>query len=175
MNEFDRAREKYKPANIKYLLVAETPPKKDSKRFFYFEHVPKQDSLFLETMKLLYPEQTSGVETKDIRRNKETFLRRFQSDGFFLIDALDEPFESKYSTKQKTRLVEAGQNQLLEKIHSLISDDTKVILIAAPVFYANYEFLLENGIQVLNTESIDFPGSGGQKKFREKMGRILNL
>lgn len=175
MNEFDRTREKYKPTTIKYLLVAETPPKQDSNRFFYFEHVPKQDSLFLETMKLLYPEQTSGVKTKDIRRNKETFLRRFQSDGFFLIDSLDEPFENRYSTNQKIRLLKAGQNQLLNKILSLKSDETKVILIASPVFHANYQYLLDNGIQVLNIESIDFPGSGGQKKFREKMGNILNL
>jgi len=174
MNQFDKAREKYKPYHIQYLLVAETPPKKDSKRFFYFEHVHEQDSLFLETMKLLYPEQTSGVKTKDIRQNKETFLRRFQADGFFLIDSLDEPFEKSYSTKQKTKLVREGQSKLLEKILILVSDGTKVILIAAPVYYANCQFLVDNGIQVMNTESIDFPGSGGQKKFREKMGSTLN-
>jgi len=48
-NPFQLAREKYKPEKIVYLLVAETPPRLDSNRFFYFEDVRNQDSLFLET------------------------------------------------------------------------------------------------------------------------------
>ena len=71
MNRFETARQKYRPSQIDYLLVAETPPNSDSNRFFYFENVDKQDSLFLETMKLLYPNETKFVETKEIRRRKK--------------------------------------------------------------------------------------------------------
>jgi len=33
---------------------------------------------------------------------------------------------------------------------------------------ANYRFLKNNGIPVINEKSIDFPCSGGQKKYKEK-------
>jgi len=173
MNLIETARHKYKPHKVEYLLVAETPPKSDSNRFFYFEQVDKHDSLFIETMKLLYPSETEYAETKDIRRGKKEFLKKFSSDGFYLIDSLDDPFEERYSSTEKVRLIKLGQNKLLEKIRSLLSANTKVILIAAPVYKANYEFLKSHGVPVINKESIDFPGSGGQKKFREKMMRIL--
>ncbi|RYZ57991.1 MAG: hypothetical protein EOO14_10255, partial [Chitinophagaceae bacterium] len=62
------ARNKYKPRQVRVLLLAEGPP--DSlDRHFYFEDVKKQDSLFLEIMGVLYPEQkkqylASGRETE---------------------------------------------------------------------------------------------------------------
>ncbi|MCA4821579.1 hypothetical protein [Myroides odoratimimus] len=43
MDKFENTRKKYKPKIIKYLLVAETPPKGGSDSFFYFEKVDKQD------------------------------------------------------------------------------------------------------------------------------------
>jgi hypothetical protein len=173
MNKFEKARQNYKPKKIKYLLVAETPPKLDSNRFFYFENVEKHDSLFIETMKLLYPVETESLKTKKIRQRKKDFLEKFKNDGFYLIDSLDEPFEKKFSTRQKVKLIKNGQSGLLEKIQVLLSEKTKVILIAAPVFEANFAFLKKQGIPVINEESIDFPGSGGQKKYKEKMHKII--
>jgi len=175
MNKFNQARLKYKPKKIEYLLVAETPPQINSNRFFYFENVYKQDSLFLETMKFLYPYDTQYIDTKIIRSMKKSFLEKFKQDGFYLIDSLDKPFERKYSTMQKVKLLINGQDQLLSKIKGLLSMDTKVILIAAPVYKANFNFLTENGIPVINKELIDFPGSGGQKKYRQKMKSIINI
>ncbi len=170
---FEKAIREYQPEIIRYLLVAETPPKSNSKRFFYFENVDEQDSLFLETMKCLYPNDTRNVETKTIRANKSSFLRRFQKDGFYLIDSLDTPFEEKYSSKKKEALLRAGQKELLTKITKLCSKKTKVILIAAPVYNANYSFLIENDINVINKSLVDFPGSGGQKKFQEKFRLLI--
>ncbi len=172
---FEKARRKYRPDPIKYLLVAETPPRSDSKRFFYFENVEEQDSLFLETMKCLYPNETRNVETRTIRANKSYFLQKFQNDGFYLIDSLDAPFEEQLSSKKKEALLRAGQKELLTKIKSLCSKKTKIILIAAPVFKANHSFLIVNGINVVNKDLVDFPGSGGQKQFREKFGALITL
>lgn len=173
MNRFEKARQKYRPDKIKYLLIAETPPKLDSNRFFYFEDVTEQDSLFLETMKVLYPDQTLDFPTKTIRAQKAHFLQNFKRDGYYLIDALEQPFEESYSTSQKIKLVERGQKELLNKIQSLLEVDTKVILISAPVYRANYYFLRQNNVPVINEDLIDFPGSGGQKKYREKMQHLL--
>jgi len=97
MNQFEKARQKFKPNKIKYLLIAETPPKSGSDRFFYFENVEKQDSLFLETMKLLYPRETELLKPKEIRKRKKEFLEKFKNDGFYLIDSLDQPFDNSRS------------------------------------------------------------------------------
>jgi len=173
MNRYEKARFKYKPKLIKYLLVVETPPKSDSDRFFYFKSVDKQDSLFIETMKLIYPKQTENVNTKTIRKNKKSFLEKFKSDGFYLIDSLNTPFDEKYSSSQKVKLIKNGQIELLDKIKTLCNQETKVILIASPVYKANFWFLKSNGVKVVNIESIDFPGSGGQKKYKEKMKKLI--
>ena len=173
MDKFENARKKYKPEVIKYLLVAETPPKADSDRFIYFEEVGKQDSLFIETIKVLYPEIIEKYDVKELRKKKSYFLNKFKEDGFYLIDSLEEPFEEKYNSAQKVKLIKEKQENLLLRIKKLINKETKVILIATPVFKANYLFLLKNNISVINTESIDFPGSGGQLKFRKKFSQLL--
>ncbi|HYG01169.1 MAG TPA: hypothetical protein VD927_01935 [Chryseosolibacter sp.] len=124
-------------------------------------------------MKVLYPREAESLTTKEIRRNKRDFLNRFKSDGFYLIDSLDEPFERKYSISEKIVLLKNGQKRLLEKMKYLLAEETHVILIASSVYRANFEFLKQQGIPLVNKEPIDFPGSGGQKKFREKMKNIL--
>jgi hypothetical protein len=175
MNTYELARLKYKPLSINFLLVAETPPKTNSNRFFYFENVMEQDSLFIETMKVLYPAMIKNIEIKELRKNKKKFLGKFQSDGFYLIDSLETPFEIKYSSSQKIQLIRAGQVSLLNRIKGLINPKTKVILLSSTVYKANFEYLKQNGINVINEELIDFPGSGGQTKYREKMAKVLNL
>jgi len=85
------ARMQYKPVKLKYLLVGEAPPESID-RFFYYPDVKRADHLFLGIMGVLYPElkqryllncRPSGL--------KETILRRFQEDGFYLLDILDIP------------------------------------------------------------------------------------
>jgi hypothetical protein len=53
---YNTARNKYKPSHIRVLPIAEAPPCA-LERFFYFEDVKKQDSLFLEIMGILYPRE----------------------------------------------------------------------------------------------------------------------
>jgi hypothetical protein len=132
MTKIEKLRQKYRPYSIKYLLVAETPPKTDSKRFFYFEDVTDQDSLFIEIIKSVYPDETQNVEARTIRGNKKYFLEKFKQDGFYLIDSLESPFEEKHNGHQKVSLIKKGQNELLSKIKKLCTDQTKVILIATP-------------------------------------------
>lgn len=173
MNKFELARLKYKPDIIKYLLIVETPPKSESNRFFYFEDVSTQDSLFLETMKVLYPKEIWDMNAKEIRKKKAQFLLNFKNDGFYLIDSLDAPFEQKFSSSKKIKLIKDGQKALLSRINAIIDTSTKVILISAPVYKANFSFLVKNGIKVINQDLIYFPGSGGQAKFKEKMMNIF--
>lgn len=170
---FEKARLKYKPDVIRYLFIAEAPPKINSNRFFYFENVDKQDSLFLETVKCFYPEVVKNIDTPTIRKNKAKFLEKLRMDGFYLIDSIDEPFEQKLTPKQKEKIMSHEQSHLLAKVNSLCASETKIVLVAATVFNSNYKYLIENGVNVINKSMIEFPGSGGQKKFKEKINKLL--
>ena len=105
------ARNKYRPDHIELLFIAEAPPANDSRRFFYFVPVDIGDTLFLEMMKVLYPKKAKFVEydgngkpgfnAKQVRNRKAEFLEKFKRDGFYLIDAVDEPMPKNATTKMK--------------------------------------------------------------------------
>ncbi len=168
--DFEFARQKYKPDRIKFLLIAEAPPKVESVRFFYFKDVHDADNLFLETMKVLYPADYSN--TKSIRQRKGEFLERFKNDGFYLIDASDKPMkDTRPATKKKQ--IEMSLPSLIEKVRSLVSEDTKIVLISSTVYKFCRNKLKAEGFNVINECAIPFP-IGWQKKFREKLGTLLS-
>ncbi len=171
ITDLESARRKYKPDKIKYILIAEAPPREGSGRFFYFESVPTGDSLFLETMKVLYPNDYS--DAKSVRLRKREFLHRFKRDGFYLIDSTDSPMEDPRPSRKRQQ-VRRSLPSLVEKLAELISEDTKIILISKPVYDVCADVLRLQGFNIVNDEMIDFPGSSGQAKYRVKLGRLLN-
>ena len=96
INSFRQAREKYRPANIKVLFITEAPPAEERQRYFYYEHVRRGDSLFMEMIKVLFTEEVEAFETvKTIRREKTYFLERLQEEGYYLMGAVDQPLPGK--------------------------------------------------------------------------------
>jgi hypothetical protein len=170
IEKIEKARNKYKPDDIKYLFVAEAPPA-SLDRFFYFEDVKEQDSLFLEMMKWLIPE-SKNAPTPWIREHKAEFLENFKEKGCYLIDSIDFPMDVT-GTNKKIKRLEPFQKDLLNKISKIVKPETKVILITAPVFNAMSGFLKYNNINISNTEMIDFPGSGRQTEFHTKMQKLF--
>ncbi len=166
----ESARRKYKPAEVKFLLIAEAPPKIESDQFFYFESVNRGDSLFLETMRVLYPSDYSS--TRSVRQRKRKFLRKFQKDGFYLIDASDRPMEDTRKARKKKQ-IEESLPVLIRKIKRLVSRKTKLILISATVYEVCCARLKSERFNVINDCMIDFPVSGRQVKFRDKMSALL--
>lgn len=167
---YEETRRKYKPEEIRTLLIAEAPPKTDSGRFFYFKDVKDKDSLFLETMKVLYPDLFTS--TKEVREMKPDFLKQFSNDGFYLIDASEVPMEDT-TPRIKIRQLREHLPSLMDKVRNLVDKETKIILISATVYKVCFEPLKNAGLNVLNEGSIDFPGLGRQKLFREKLGSVL--
>jgi len=186
LNRLKIAREKYKPAKISCLFIAEAPPS-DPGRFFYFEEVREQDFLYLEMMKVLFKETTQESEeenpfryifgfepsTSDLRNNKESYLNKFKDKGYYLIDTLDSPMPYHISrTQDKIKFLEGYKVNLTEKVKQLIDKKTPIVLISVPVFQAYAGTLKYNGFNVIHNEPIEFPGSGQQKKFKEKMEKL---
>lgn len=168
----ERARQKYLPEDgIKILFVAEAPPV-DPNRFFYFEHVDRQDGLFLELMRALYPD-SRRLTVPELRARKSLFLRRFQADGHYLIDASDRPMPRKASRATKCRLLQASLSDFVSNARALVTAETPVVLISRTVFDICRDPLLHAGCRVVNSEMIDFPGSGQQEHFRRKIFAAL--
>jgi hypothetical protein len=184
INRIKEARLKYKPDEIKCLFVAEAPPAA-SDRFFYFEDVSEQDSLYLEMMKVLFEDVTElpfgdgsltfQTDVSEYRQKKAEYLQRFKGKGYFLVDNLDYPMPYEHSrTKDKISYLERVSPIFIEKIKSLIDKETPIVLISVPVYRANYAKLKYNGFKVLHDAPIEFPGSGQQKNFRDKMKQLLD-
>jgi hypothetical protein len=81
----DAAAAKYRPEVVELLLIAEAPPS-SLDRYFYFEDVRDQDSLFRHVIRAVL-----GLEPS--RAEKASELRRLTDRGVFLIDLKPEPKE----------------------------------------------------------------------------------
>lgn len=168
LNEvYAKARNKYKPSLISTLLIAEAPPC-SLDRYFYFEDVKKQDSLFLEIMGVLYPGKKqrylkNGRRTED----KMELLEMFKEDGFLLIDLYEVP-DDVFSVSDET-----STESLIKRLEKLVDKSTPIILIKANVFDLCYPVLKAKGYNVIN-ERLPFPGSGQQKVFRDGFATIVN-
>lgn len=164
--QLKKARKNYKPEKVKYLLIAEAPP--DSlERFFYYQNVSQHDYLFLGIAEALYPVLKNQF-LDDGRRpeTKEIILRKFQQDGFYLLDLSELPL-SLLESDLKSQLP-----NLIEKIKSVKNDDTHIILIKANVYDSFFHSLNAKFQNVIN-QRIAFPSQGWQKKFQIKFKKAL--
>lgn len=167
--DYESWRLKYKPDTIRWLFVAESPPS-DPTRFFYYEHVPRADSLFLELIKALYPMQFTTA--RKVRVEKRAFLERFRRDGCYLEDAVEYPLGEMGPTGKARKLQEALP-RLMSRLQTLVEADTKVVLISMPVFKVCSDELRRSGFRLVNEGPIDFPGFGRQRNFQSKMRDLL--
>jgi hypothetical protein len=160
---------KYKPNPIKFLLVAEAPPL-DLTRYFYFEDMTVRDGFYLETMNALYG--TSRFDPKFLRKNKENYLNCFKRDGFYLIDACEDPMESDGKSNKEKEITEHLPN-LKRKLSGLICSETTIVLILATVYRVCFDELRKDGFRVINKCTIPFPGNGHQNIYRENLTKLL--
>ncbi|RYZ28679.1 MAG: hypothetical protein EOO10_08730 [Chitinophagaceae bacterium] len=162
---YTRSTNKYKPRQIKTLLIGEAPPC-NLDRFFYFEEVKVQDSLFLEIVGVLYPDKKQRyLKAGRPAEGKAELLEMFAEDGYLLIDLYEVPVD--------TCTDEEAVASLLTRLEKLIDKTIPIVLIKTNVFDLCYPVLKANGYNVSN-ERLPFPGSGQQKVFREKFAGIVN-
>lgn len=121
-------------------------------------------------MKALY--STDLPPAKEARLRKAKFLRRFQSDGFYLIDAVSKPIKIK-NRRAKLQAVSEELLELMRGIKGMANERTWVVLISKPVYTVCCEALRNQGVQVANEEPIEFPSFRWQKAYRMKLARTL--
>lgn len=176
VNSYDTIRQKYKPEHIKILLIAESPPPaadvQSSRHFYRSEKIRNDDRLFINTIRALYPE-TMELSEQVIEEGKDEWLRRFQADGWYMIEALEQSQEHGVTKRQRQERIQESLPHLIQRVHKLAESTTRIILIKSNVFEVAAEPLRASGLTVLNTELVDYPGQYNQSAFREKLIRLI--
>jgi hypothetical protein len=132
-------------------------------------------------MKVLYPEvvgfreqQSSLFSAKAVRTVKESLLDRFCGDGFYLIDAVEEPMPNGADAAVKTRLMREALPALRRKVKRLSPfRDVLIILIGKVTYTVCLQALREDGFLVLNEGPIAHPAQGNQTRFRPALRKIM--
>lgn len=170
---FQRAREKYRPNHINVLLITEAPPTEQRNRYFYYEQVRRGDSLFLETIKVLFPEEVEAFETvKQLRAEKTYFLERLQEEGFFLTNAVETPLPGK-TAAARSRIYRENLPGLIQEILRIAKPNTVIVIISAVVYRAIGKALKGSGFNLIQEDIIAYPNSGQQLNFRRKLRPLL--
>lgn len=175
MSSYNDLRQQYLPSHIKFLLIAESPPPAasipSSRHFYRSDAIRTNDRLFTNTIKSLYPEATDKSEP-EIQKDKEHWLRRFQQDGWYMIEALKESQKHEATKQQRRAKIQASLPELIERVRKLVDPDTKIILIKSNVFDVAAKPLRQAGFKVLNTELVDYPGRFNQRNYRQKLATL---
>lgn len=176
MESYDEIRKRYIPKPVKVLLIAESPPpsadRASSRHFYRSEKIRTDDRLFVNTIKALYTEATNMTEAM-LEPNKQQWLQRFQADGWYMIEALEESQRHAVTKKQRQALIAQCLPRLIERVKALADKHTKIILIKSNVFEVAAEPLRKAGFTVLNTELLDYPGRYNQRAYREKLSKLV--
>lgn len=174
--EYDEIRNKYRPDRIAFLLIAESPPPaphiQSSRQFYYADRIRKDDRLFTNTIRAMYPE-TADTPEPELEAQKESWLQRLKQDGVYMIEALEDSQEHEVTKKDRQARIRATLPRLIERVGQLAAADTKIILIKSNVFDVAAEPLREAGFTVLNTELVDYPGRFNQRAYREKIAGLM--
>lgn len=130
--------------------------------------------MFVNTMKALYPEAADKTEV-ELEEEKENWLRRFQNDGWYMIEALEKSLPHEVTKQQRQELIKQNLPKLIERVGDLAGKDTKIILIKSNVFDVAAEPLRQAGFNVLNKELLDYPGQFNQAAYRKKLAQLVGL
>ena len=173
MSEYDKIRETYRPEVIKYLLIMESPPpsKADissSRHFYRAEYQKGDDRVFFNTIKSVFAE-AEGLETKQVEADKGMWLKKLQSEGYYLIEALQTSQQHQVTKDERRSKLADNAPELIKRVGELAMSDTKLILIKSNVFDMLAEPLRAAGFNVLNTELLDYPGRFNQADYRRKL------
>jgi hypothetical protein len=98
---------RWKPSNVRCLLVAEAPPG-DEARYFYFENVLTQDSLFRHVAQVI-------LGSPGTRADKSDRLAALLDRGVFLIDLSLDPLPE----RGNKRFLTAAVPGLIERCRAL--------------------------------------------------------
>ncbi|WJX99919.1 hypothetical protein [Curtobacterium sp. 458] len=164
-------RARWQPERVRLLLVAESAPDDGgdlaNRRFFFDETLTSKDGLFREVVRARYddPPLTSGPNAKT------PWLARLQADGVFLIDLAAEPVNY-HGAEQRAATLRRNIEATVTLASSL--EPEGIVLVKRNVFKLLNSPMRDAGLRVLHDDFIPFPGSGQQRRFRERFAQAIS-
>lgn len=167
---YSERRARCEPEHVRLLLIAESAPDDGgdvaSRRFFYDDHLTSRDGLFREVVRALYgnPTLTSGPNAK------KPWLEKLKADGVYLIDLAPVPVNYHLPSERAVAL-----QRNIEATVSLAGDLSPdgIVLVKQNVFDLLERPIRTAGLPLLHDAMVPFPGSGQQKRFRERFADAL--
>jgi hypothetical protein len=158
---YEQLRQQYRPQQVRVLLIAESPPASTSedRRFFYSPHLTGHDNLFRGVALAAY-----GLNKRDLSRDgKAPVLRRLQSDGIWLIDAVDTPVNH-LDTGARSQLIRNSVPGLIHRAQSA-APSVGVFICKAPLYDMIARSLEVADVIVLNRGPAPFPLGNTRAEF----------
>ncbi len=167
---YSERRARWKPDHVMLLLIAESAPDDGgdiaNRRFFYDDNLTGKDGLFRQVVRALYdnPALQSGPH------EKTPWLERLKSDRVYLIDLAPVPVNYHSPSERAAAL---QRNIEATVAHAAELAPGGVVLVKQNVFDLLQRPALGAGLPLLHDVMIPFPGSGQQKRFRERFADAL--
>lgn len=166
---YEKKRESYYPEKPRVVFVLESPPK--SELYFYDNEGEPWESLFLAMMRY--------VLGGELPKTKEDGLKRFQQEGYLIVDATYVPVDGK-TNRERNEQILSDIERLAEDLKAISKNGkVKIVLIKANVCRKLAQPLKDRGIEVenyadiINGDIIPFPSHGHQRKFVERIKKFL--
>jgi hypothetical protein len=156
---YEKLRQEYRPTRIKVLLIGESPPDAgDGARRFFYSPMLRADNLYRGVAQAVYGER----HDLDLR-DKPRVLGLLRADGFWLIDAVDEPVNTKLR-RERRAAIQLGVPRLVERAVKL-TPERGVIICHSGVYAAAAAALRATGVRVLHDQALPFPLGNWRAQF----------
>jgi hypothetical protein len=164
---YEQLREQYRPTHLEVLLIGESPPDPgaNERRFFYAPTL-RIDNLYRGVALTLY-----GNDPDTDLTDKPAVLRRLQVDGFWLIDAVNQPINHLPPGPRRAAITSAVP-QLVGRCRDL-NPARGVIICHRVVYQLTASNLRDAGVKVLHDQPLPFPLGNWRAKFVAGLRRAL--
>lgn len=148
---YEQLRDQYRPDRLEVLLIGESPPDPGAgnRRYFYASTL-QIDNLYRGVAQGLY-----GDDPEIDLTDKPAVLRRLQADGFWLIDAVDQPINHLPPGLRRAAITDAVP-QLVARCGAL-APRRGVIICHRVVYQLTTPSLRNAGVRVLHDQPLPFP------------------
>ncbi|MBG6181872.1 hypothetical protein [Arthrobacter sp. CAN_A1] len=102
---------------------------------------------------------------------KTPWLAKLKADGVFLIDLAAEPVNYQ-EARERTAALRRNVEQTIALASSLAPEG--IVLVKRNVFEVLNQPMRFTGLPVIHEDFIPFPGSGQQRRFRERFAKAIN-
>lgn len=156
---YEELREANRPRRLRILLIGESPPDPGAgeRRFFYSPRLT-HDNLYRGVAQAVYGE-TAAFGLSD----KPRVLEQLRDDGFWLIDAVEQPINKATPASRRSAL-RAAVPHLVERCREL-APERGVVICHGAVYEVAAPALRAAGVRILHDRPLPFPLGNWRAQF----------